>query len=259
MDDIERPRRTLSSGASSTPVPRLQKKSELVARQLIERIIAEDLAEGERLEHEGELIDQLGVSRATLREAFRLLEVAGILEMRPGRDGGAIVQHPTGDDFGRMVTLFFQITRVTYRDLLKATIVIQPAIYAHAAQTATAEDKARLRALWTERNGRPRNDDDDVESLLGLSQVVADASHNPVITLIVSAIAAVFLRHMDQMLVGVPQRREGARVARLIVDAIESGDAERAARLTRANLEGWAEIAEREYPHILDSVVRWDR
>lgn len=258
MVETERTRRTMASARPSAPVARMQKKSELVARQLIERIIAEDLGEGERLEHEGELIEQLGVSRATMREAFRLLEIAGILEMRPGRDGGAIVQHPTGDDFGRMVTLFFQITRVTYRDLLKATIVIQPAIYAHAAQTATDADKERLRALWKERNGRPRNDDDDVESLLGLSQVVADASHNPVITLIVSAIAAVFLRHMDQMLVGVPQRREGARVARLIVDAIESGDGERAARLTRANLEGWAEIAEREYPHILDSVVRWD-
>ncbi|MEZ5234359.1 MAG: GntR family transcriptional regulator [Acidimicrobiales bacterium] len=122
--------------ASSRPAPaiaRLQKKSELVARQLIERIIAEGVRPGERLEHEGELIDQLGVSRATLREAFRLLEVAGILEMRPGRDGGAIVQQPSGDDFGRMVTLFFQITRVTYRDLLRATTVIQPAIYAHAA------------------------------------------------------------------------------------------------------------------------------
>ncbi|MGE0729321.1 MAG: FadR/GntR family transcriptional regulator [Acidimicrobiia bacterium] len=248
--------------ASSRPAPaiaRLQKKSELVARQLIERIIAEGVRPGERLEHEGELIDQLGVSRATLREAFRLLEVAGILEMRPGRDGGAIVQQPSGDDFGRMVTLFFQITRVTYRDLLRATTVIQPAIYAHAARVATEEDKARLRRLWQEQDGRPRNDADDVESLLSLSRVVAEAAHNPVITLIVAAIGAVFLRHMDDMLVSVPQRREGARVARLIVEAIERGDADRAAKLIRANLEGWAEIAEREYPHILDSVVRWDQ
>ena len=257
-EETDRQRRAVASTRANASVARLQKKSELVARQLIERIIAEDLDEGERLEHEGELIDQLGVSRATLREAFRLLEVAGILEMRPGRDGGAIVQQPSGDDFGRMVTLFFQITRVTYRDLLKATTVIQPAIYAHAARTATAADKARLRSLWSERNGRPRTDDDDVESLLNLSLVVAEAARNPVITLIVSAIGAVFLRHMDDMLVSVPQRREGARVARLIVEAIDNGDGERAAKLIRANLEGWAEIAEREYPHILDSVVRWD-
>ena len=43
-----------------------------------------------------------------------------------------------------------------------------------------------------------------------------------------------------------------------LVEAIDNGDGERAAKLIRANLEGWAEIAEREYPHILDSVVRWD-
>lgn len=244
--------------ASAASTTRVQKKSEVVARRLIERILAEELEGGDRLEHEGELIDQLGVSRATLREAFRLLEVAGLLELRPGREGGAIVQEPSGDDFGRMVTLFLQITRCTYRDLLQATIVIQPAIYQEAARTATEEDKARLRALWSARDGRPRDDADDVHSLTHLSTVVAEATHNPVVQLIVSAIAAVFHRHMDRLLVGVPHRREGARVARLIVDAIEKGDGARAARLLRANLEGWQEIAEREYPHILDAVVSWD-
>jgi DNA-binding FadR family transcriptional regulator len=237
---------------------RLQKKSELVARQLIDRIVVDDLDGGDRLEHEGELIDQLGVSRATLREAFRLLEITGILQLRPGRDGGAIVQQPTGDDFGRMVTLFFQVRRCTYRDLLRAVIVIQPAIYREAAMAANEEDKARLREVWQDPVGRPRDDNDDVRSLTTVSQVVAEATHNPVLRLIVSALGAVFHRHMDRLLVGIPHRREGARVGRLVVEAIEKGDGERAARLSRAHLEGWLEIAEREYPHILDAVVNWD-
>ena len=58
---------------------------------------------------------------------------------------------------------------------------------------------------------------------------------------------------------GIPHRREGARVGRLLVEAIENGDGERAARLIRAHLEGWLEIAERQYPHILDAVVNWDQ
>jgi DNA-binding FadR family transcriptional regulator len=238
---------------------RLQKKSELVARQLIDRIVVDDLDGGDRLEHEGELIDQLGVSRATLREAFRLLEITGILQLRPGREGGAIVHQPTGEDFGRMVTLFFQVSRCTYRQLLRAAIVIQPAIYRQAALEADETDKARLRALWENPAGRPRDDSDDVRSLTGLSKVVAEATHNPVLMLIVSAIGAVFHRHMDRLLVGIPHRREGARVGRLLVEAIENGDGERAARLSRAHLEGWLDIAEREYPHILDAVVSWDQ
>jgi DNA-binding FadR family transcriptional regulator len=258
MTERQRSRRAVAGVVGPAATTRVQKKSEMVARQLIERILAEDLEGGDRLEHEGELIGQLGVSRATLREAFRMLEVAGLLELRPGREGGAIVQQPSGDDFGRMVTLFLQITRCTYRDLLRATIVIQPAIYQEAARTATEEDKARLRELWSAKDGRPRDDDDDVHSLTHLSLVVAEASHNPVIKLIVSAIAAVFGRHMDRLLVAIPQRREGARVARLVVEAIENGDGPRAARLVRANLKGWHEIAEREYPHILDAVVSWD-
>jgi DNA-binding FadR family transcriptional regulator len=238
---------------------RLQKKSELVARQLIDRIVVDGLDGGDRLEHEGELIDQLGVSRATLREALRLLEVTGILRLRPGRDGGAIVQQPTGEDFGRMVTMFFQARRFTYRQLLQATIVIQPGIYREAAIAATEDDRARLRALWQDPDGRPRNDDDDVISLTSLFPIVAEATHNPVLKMIVSGIGAVFQRHMDRLRVGVPHRREGARVGRLIVEAIERGDGERAAKLIRAHLEGWLEVAEREYPHILDAVVSWDQ
>jgi GntR family transcriptional repressor for pyruvate dehydrogenase complex len=244
---------------ATSPGGRLQKKSELVARQLIDRIVVDGLDGGDRLEHEGELIDQLGVSRATLREALRLLEVTGILRLRPGRDGGAIVQQPTGEDFGRMVTLFFQVRRFTYRQLLLATIVIQPAIYRQAALEANDEDRARLRALWADPEDRPRNDQDDVVSLTSLFPIAADATHNPVLKLIVSGIGAVFQRHMDRLLVGIPHRREGARVGRLVVEAIEKGDGERAAKLIRAHLEGWLEVAEREYPHILDAVVSWDQ
>lgn len=238
---------------------RQQKKSEVVARQLIERIVDDGLTGGDRLEHEGELLDRLGVSRATLREAFRLLEVTGILQVRPGREGGAIVQQPTGEDFGRMVTLFFQVSRVTYRQLLGAAIVIQPAIYRQAALEADDDDRKRLRELYQDLEGRPRSPNDEVRSLTGLFRVVAEATHNHVLKLIVAAIGAVFQRHMDRLLVGIPHRREGARVGRMLVEAIDKGDGERAAKLIRAHLEGWLEVAEREYPHILDAVVNWDQ
>jgi DNA-binding FadR family transcriptional regulator len=238
--------------------PRTQKKAELVARQIVDRIVTDDLRGGDRLEHEAELVEQLGVSRATLREAFRLLEVAGILQLRPGRDGGAMVQQATGEDFARMVTLFFQVTRCTYRDLLRAAIVTMPAIYAHVALEANDEDKARIRALWEDTPERPRSDASDVQRFTDQPLVVAASSRNPAIVLLVSAIATVFQRHMDRFLVGIPQRREGARVAHRLVEAIVMGDDARTARLIRANLEGWLEIAEREYPQILDAVVSWD-
>ena len=89
-------------------------------------------------------------------------------------------------------------------------------------------------------------------------QPQAGPPYNPVVTLMISAITAVFARHMDRFLVGVAQWREGARVAQLIMEAIDKGDGSRAAWLIRANLEGWLEIAEREHPHILDAVVSWD-
>lgn len=248
------------SATRAEPRPhRHQKKSEVVARRLIDRIVTDDLDGGHRLEHEGELVDQLGVSRATLREAFRLLEITGVLELRPGREGGPVVQQPSGEDFARMATFFFQVTRCTYRQLLHAVIALQPEVYHQAALVADDADKARLQALWDDPVGRARNDDDDVLAMSRLPIAVAEATHNPVLVLIVSALEAVFHRHMDRLLVGVPHRRRGAQVARSVVRSIVAGDGDRAERLSRANLQAWLGLAEQQYPHLLDAVVSWDQ
>ncbi len=264
--DLSIPEGSISHVADALPIqaqnsrprnPRMQKKAEVVARQLIDRIVTDGVGDGDRLDHEAQLVDQMAVSRATLREAFRLLEVAGILQLRPGRDGGAIVREPTGEDFARMATLFFQVTRCTYRDLLRTCIAIEPAIYAQAATAADDEARRRIAQLWDD-GGQPASDATQLYRLTHMTMIVAEASGNPIMVFLISTLTEVFGRHMDRFLVGVPQRREGAWVARQVAEAVVAGDGERAARLLKANLEGWMAIAEHDYPQILDALVSWD-
>ena len=64
------------------------KSSELVARYLVEYIIANDLQEGTPLAGEREMAEALEVGRATIREALRLLETRGAITIRKGAKGG---------------------------------------------------------------------------------------------------------------------------------------------------------------------------
>jgi GntR family transcriptional repressor for pyruvate dehydrogenase complex len=72
------------------------KASDVLARELRERILSGELAEGMALPAERELVKQTQMSRATVREALRILEVQSLVRVRAGRAGGAFVQRRAG-------------------------------------------------------------------------------------------------------------------------------------------------------------------
>src|ERR1700686_5915831 len=71
------------------------KASDVLARELRERILSGELAEGMALPAERELVKQTQMSRATVREALRILEVQNLVTVRAGRIGGAFVKAAT--------------------------------------------------------------------------------------------------------------------------------------------------------------------
>ena len=73
---------------------RVPKAGEMVASQLRRQIVLGELKEDDQLPSESVLMEQFGVSRPTLREAFRILEAEGAITVRRGVRGGARVQVP---------------------------------------------------------------------------------------------------------------------------------------------------------------------
>ncbi len=76
---------------------RVPKAGELVASHLRRQMVLGELKEGAQLAPESVLMEQFGVSRPTLREAFRILEAEGAITVRRGVRGGARVQVPDTD------------------------------------------------------------------------------------------------------------------------------------------------------------------
>ncbi|WP_007507273.1 MULTISPECIES: FadR/GntR family transcriptional regulator [Pseudofrankia] len=151
-----------ANGAHSAVQPvghqiRVPKTAELVAAQLRRQIIKGELREGEALAPESVLMEQFGVSRPTLREAFRVLEAEALISVRRGAHGGARVHAPNGDIAARYAGLILEHRETTVGDVYQASAIIEPPCAALLAGTWSEGDLDRLQELYEEAE-RVKND-----------------------------------------------------------------------------------------------------
>ena len=125
---------------------RVPKSAELVARALRLHIVRGELVEGDSLPSESVLMQQFGVSRPTLREAFRILESEQLITVHRGKHGGGRVHAPSGDVAARYTALILQHRGTTLRDVYRARAVIEPACARILATRHTNQQLKELRA-----------------------------------------------------------------------------------------------------------------
>jgi GntR family transcriptional regulator, transcriptional repressor for pyruvate dehydrogenase complex len=124
--------------------PRL---AESIAAELRERILNGTLADG-ALPRQDDLIAMFGVSAPPLREALRILEVEGLITVRRGKVGGAVVHRPDGGSVAHAIGMVLQGEQVHLRDLAEAILNLEPTCAAACA--ARAESREILRPLVEE-------------------------------------------------------------------------------------------------------------
>src|SRR5882672_6178330 len=110
---------------SHSEVVRPQKMAGMVALRVRQMIVHGELIEGDWLPTEAELMEQFGVSRPTLREAFRLLEADQLIRIRRGPPGGARVHLPGPDAAAPLFGLLLTLAGTTVRDVYEARLVIE--------------------------------------------------------------------------------------------------------------------------------------
>jgi GntR family transcriptional repressor for pyruvate dehydrogenase complex len=114
---------------------RVPKAAELLAARIRGQIIRSELKEGDALPAESELMERFGVSRPTLREAIRVLEMESLLRMRRGSRGGALVTAPDPRVAARAVGVLLQLRGVNLRDIHEARTMIEPMAARQIAET----------------------------------------------------------------------------------------------------------------------------
>lgn len=155
------------------------KVSDRIARQLRQRIAAGELKPGDRLPPERQLASSLGASRASVREAVRVLELSGLVSPRHG--DGTFVQSRPSAAAGHSLSQFLERERERLLDLSQARQALEPRLASLAAEHANRDDVERLRqTLYAEINNIREH---DVEGAFVADRAfhlaIAEATHSP--------------------------------------------------------------------------------
>jgi len=219
-------------GAAS-PVTRVTapKASDMLAAQLRARIRSGDWGEGSSLPTERNLASQSGLSRASVREALRMLEVDGLIEIRPGRNGGARVRRPAGEGLTRHLELFIWGQNIGFEHLHDVREALEALGAYGAAQARTDRD---LEELVRKTEAVERAADDVVAYLdanLDWHLAVVRASHNPLLVSFMEVLANAIHRSTESDVFDSAEVRASTlRIHRAILDAIIARDADAARR-----------------------------
>ncbi|MFD4294183.1 FadR/GntR family transcriptional regulator [Rhodococcus sp. NPDC058505] len=162
--------------AAKSSVVRVPKAGELVAASLRRRIITGELEVGDPLPNEAALMEQFGVSRPTLREAFRILESESIITVLRGAHGGARVLAPDSAAAARYTGLLLQYRGVPLVDVYRARAALEVAAVgtladgAHDAELDTFEALVEIGAdLLDDAEAFSRHDVDVHQALIELA------------------------------------------------------------------------------------------
>jgi GntR family transcriptional repressor for pyruvate dehydrogenase complex len=232
---------------------RVPKAPDVLAEDLRGRIISGELAEGVALPPERELVSQTGMSRTTVREALRILEVQGLVRIRAGRSGGAFVQRPGAEALAATTDLVIRCRQTSLGELLETSAQTHPACAALAARHRTDEDLANL-DLASESAGVEGPLTGFLTADVAWHIALAGASHNDVLSGCMLGVArAVYEATPDKGFLSRSVRQATVDSQRGVTRAVLERDAGGAADLMRRHVRAHATAVLTQERHSPDS------
>ena len=160
------------------------KMSHVVATELRRRIVRGQVAPGDTLPSEAQLMELLDVSRDTLRGALRMLESESLIYIRRGRNGGAVVRRPDLRAIGRYIALLLQTRGVTLDDIHEARRILEVPAVALVADHLSPELTRRLEALHDSQINDRANPVRVARSFAEFDQGVVDLTGNGMLSML---------------------------------------------------------------------------
>jgi DNA-binding FadR family transcriptional regulator len=261
IDPNERTGTTLPSGRIRVP-----KTSEIVADHFRGQIVRGDLQEGDFLPPEGQLMATLGISRPTLREAFRILEAESLISVVRGSRTGARVHRPSVELVSRYAGYVLQSIGTQIPDLYQARLAIEPSVVRWLSTKPDRKTVARLRGEVERLQVLLAADryNDFIEAVSEFHGTLVDCAGSKTLTFMNQMLLNLTARHQIDYQrrhpLGPEERRKslkaGLRSYEKLIDLIEKGEVEQAVAHWRLHLNNanatWS--GEDEAMRVVDSL-----
>jgi GntR family transcriptional regulator, transcriptional repressor for pyruvate dehydrogenase complex len=211
--------------------------SEAIVTQIRGLIRGNRLRPGDRLPSERELCERLGVSRVTVREALRVLEAGGLVEIRVGARGGAFVTTPSSDRLGAGLADLINLAPITSVEVTEARLVFELGIIPTVIERATDEDIDDLRAMTRDHIDALRRDEYTMAMSADFHNRVGACTHNAAIEMLVRSFHGPLLMSLREAATAAPlMGQRGTVEHRDFVEAIANRDADKATTIMRKHI-----------------------
>jgi GntR family transcriptional repressor for pyruvate dehydrogenase complex len=216
------------------------KMADRVATILRKMFIRGELAEGTMLPPESELMERFGVSRPTLREAFRVLESESLITIQRGVRGGARVTRPRRETLARYAGLILEYEGVTLKDVYDARVALEAPMVVQLAKDRKSEVIAELEAI-VEREAALTPGQGAIDTLTDFHAAIARLSGNKTLQIISSMLHHIVETANRSLQPTNNSRaeqavRRSAKTHRMLLELINSGEADKAGELWQRHL-----------------------
>ncbi len=205
-----------------------------VVLEQIQRLIAEGkLRPGDHLPSEMELAERFGVGRSSIREAMRVLQLMGVVEVIQGK--GSFVREPG------ILPLMIDWSRIAQMgiiaEVMEARQFMEVLLAQLAAERATEEDVEALRAALARSRDSLGNIDNSVEAGVNFHLALADAAHNQVLALMYRTIRDLYVETARRTRITPEVASDRYHDHERLLQAVTARDPEAAAQAMKEHLD----------------------
>lgn len=224
-------------------IVKIPKAGELVAGDLRRRIITGALKTGDPLPNESELMEEFGVSRPTLREAFRILESESIITVLRGARGGARVLEPDGSVAARYTGLLLQYQGTPLLDVYRARTELEVSAVGMIGARRRKSSLADLEEMIREGGALVDDEAAFAEYSVGFHLCVVDSTGNTTLGVLANILFQIIEAHNAIFIASHPRgyeltaNRNAQRAYVKLVKLLREGDTDGAQRHWRRHLE----------------------
>ena len=233
-----RPTSTPASDVDLFSAVSVGRVSQVIVDQIRALIRQGKLRPGDRLPSERDLCERFGVSRVTVREALRVLEAGGLIDVRVGARGGAFVTLPTNARLGEGLADLLQLSPLTAAEVTEARMVFELGIVPLVVERATEEDLVALERLCAEQQAALDEQRYTMEMSAEFHIRVAASTHNKAIEMLVQSFHGPLLMSLKEAQIAEPlMGHRGTHEHLEFVHAVRRRDVAAAESIMRTHVE----------------------